>query len=132
MTRRIDKLQINALNASNNNILVVRSGRLDYESLANLTTSVSNNLILDTISANSYTSTGVGTPTIESSTNINLSANGTNGGAVVIQNSPLRLRGYTEGDIANLTPSAGDLIFNSSNTSIQFYSGSAWLTLSTS
>ena len=84
------------------------------------------------ITANSFASTGIGVPTIESATNINLSANGANGGAVVIQNSPLRLRGYTDDDIANLTPTAGDLIFNSSNTSIQFYSGNAWLTLSIS
>lgn len=184
MARRIDKLQINALNASNNQILVARGGELAFDdasnvivggatdagfanvalvaNIANLVLSLSNfttddlnegsgnlyytnarvtahveattfsNISATTIAANSFASTGIGVPTITSATNINLSANGTNGGAVVIQNSPLRLRGYTDDDIANLTPTAGDLIFNSSNTSIQFYSGNAWLTLSIS
>jgi hypothetical protein len=132
MSRRIDKLQINALNASNNSVLVVRSGQLDYEDLDNLTTSVSNNLILDTVTANSFASAGFGVPTIESATNIVLSANGINGGAVVIQDSALRLRSYDDGAVANLTASAGDMIFNSSNSRIQFYDGNAWLTLSVS
>lgn len=180
MARRIDKLQINALNAGNNQILVAREGELAFDdasnifvggatdagfanvaleaNIANLVLSIDNfttdnlnegsaNLyftnarVLDaltsatiggnlsvegSVSANSFVSTSFGIPTIESATNIVLSANSDNGGAVVIQNSPLRLRSYTEGGIANLTASAGDIVFNSSISKAQIYDGTNW------
>jgi len=80
----------------------------------------------DSVVANSFASSGFGVPTIESATNIVLSANGINGGAVVIQDSALRLRSYTEGAIANLTASAGDAVFNSSISKAQIYDGANW------
>jgi hypothetical protein len=80
----------------------------------------------DSVVANSFVSSGFGVPTIESATNIVLSANGTNGGAVVIQDSALRLRSYDDGAIANLTASAGDAIFNSSIGKAQIYDGANW------
>jgi hypothetical protein len=213
MARRIDKLQINALNASNNNILVARGGELAFDdpanifvgsatdagfanvsleanlanvaleaNVANTVLSISNfttddlnegsanlyftdsraitavdpklttanvteltnlyftnarvtasvestvfsNVQAVTITANSFASSGFGVPTIESATNIVLSANGTNGGAVVIQDSALRLRSYDDGAIANLTASAGDAIFNSSIGKAQIYDGANW------
>jgi hypothetical protein len=178
MARRIDKLQINALNASNNQILVARGGELAFDdasnvivggatdagfanvaleaNIANLVLSLSNfttddlnegsgnlyytdarvtahveattfsNISATTIAANSFASTGIGVPTIESATNINLSANGANGGAVVIQDSALRLRSFTDGAIANLTASAGDAVFNSSISKAQIYDGTNW------
>jgi hypothetical protein len=55
-----------------------------------------------------------------------LSANGANGGAVVIQNSPLRLRSYTTADRGNITAAKGDVIFNSNTSTLQFYDGVAW------
>jgi hypothetical protein len=57
-----------------------------------------------------------------------LSANGANGGAVVIQNSPLRLRSYTTVDRGNITAATGDLIFNSNVNSPQVYNGTTWST----
>ena len=36
MARRIDKLQINALNASNNQILVARGGELAFDDASNV------------------------------------------------------------------------------------------------
>ena len=82
--------------------------------------------ITGTLTANAFASAGFGVPTITSATNINLSANGANGGAVVIQNSPLRLRSYTTADRGNITAAAGDLILNSTTLTLQFYTGAAW------
>ena len=73
------------------------------------------------VTANSYVSTGVGVPTISSATNVNLSANGTNGGAVVITNSPLRLRSYTTANRGNITASRGDIIYNSTDNLPEYY-----------
>jgi len=179
MARRIDKLQINALNAGNSQILVARGGQLAFDdpanvfaassggdagfanvaleaNIANLVLTLSNfttddlnegssnlyytdarvtahvesttfsNIAAVVLSANSFASTGFGVPTITSATNINLSANGNNGGAVVIQNSPLRLRSYAAGAIANLSASAGDVIYNSSINKAQIYDGTNW------
>ena len=52
-------------------------------------------LTANTVTANSFISTGVGVPTLSSATNINLAANGINGGAVVVQSSALRLTPVT-------------------------------------
>ena len=85
--------------------------------------------ITGTMTANAFASSGFGVPTLSSATNINLSANGANGGAVVIQNSPLRLRSYTTVDRGNITAAAGDLIFNSNVNSPQVYNGTTWSTV---
>jgi hypothetical protein len=85
--------------------------------------------ITGTMTANAFASSGFGVPTLSSATNINLSANGANGGAVVIQNSPLRLRSYTTADRGNITAAAGDLIFNSNVNSPQVYNGTTWSTV---
>jgi hypothetical protein len=84
--------------------------------------------ITGTMTANAFASSGFGVPTLSSATNINLSANGANGGAVVIQNSPLRLRSYTTADRGNITAATGDLIFNSNVNSPQVYNGTTWST----
>lgn len=195
MARRIDKLQINALNASNNNILVARGGELAFDdpanvfvgtaaasgfanvagvanvalladvanvalsaNIANLVLTLSNFstdnlnegsgnlyftnarvvtavtvspiqgnvLVTGTVTANSFASGGFGVPTIESATNIVLSANGANGGAVVIDDSALRLRSYTDAARNNLTAAAGDAVFNSSVNKAQIYNGTNW------
>jgi hypothetical protein len=81
------------------------------------------------MTANAFASSGFGVPTLSSATNINLSANGANGGAVVIQNSPLRLRSYTTADRGNITAATGDLIFNSNVNSPQVYNGTTWSTV---
>lgn len=93
---------------------------------AHIESTTFSNVTAVSVAANSFTSTGFGVPTIESATNIVLSANGTNGGAVVIQDSALRLRSYDDGAIANLTASAGDAVFNSSINKAQIYDGTNW------
>ena len=78
-------------------------------------------LTANTVTANSFISTGAGVPTLSSATNINLAANGINGGAVVIQSSALRLNTYTNATRDLLTPSAGDLVYNSNTSTVQVY-----------
>ena len=86
--------------------------------------------ITGTLTANAFASSGFGVPTLTSATNINLSANAANGGAVVIQNSPLRLRSYTTVDRGNITAAAGDLIFNSTTLTNQSFNGTTWANVS--
>jgi len=82
-------------------------------------------LTANTVTANSFISTGTGVPTLSSATNINLSANGINGGAVVVQSSALRLNPVTQTVRDTFTPSAGDLVYNSNTATVQVY-GAAW------
>jgi hypothetical protein len=98
--------------------------------LANITVSGnvnSSNLNTNVMYANTFISTGVGIPTIDSITNINLNANGSIGGAVVIGSSPLRFRSYTTVDTGNLTPSTGDTIYNTTTSGLQVWNGAAWV-----
>ena len=133
MARKISRLQINAGPASNNDILVVEGNDLVYKNLANINAGISPNSNVEgnirftgSVTANSFASSGVGVPTLTSATNINLNANGYNGGAVVIQNSALRLRSYSTLNLANLTASSGDVIYNSNTLTVQYYNGSSW------
>jgi len=82
-------------------------------------------LTANTVTANSFISTGTGVPTLSSATNINLAANGINGGAVVVQSSALRLNPVTQAIRDTFTPSTGDLIYNSNTATVQVY-GTAW------
>lgn len=75
--------------------------------------------------ANNFASTGNGVPTITSTTNINLTASA----AVVVTNSPLRLRSFTTAQIANLTPMSGDLVYNSTTNQFQGYANNNWVNL---
>jgi hypothetical protein len=78
--------------------------------------------ISGTVTANLFTTTGTGSSTIEAATNLNLDA----GNAVVISNSPLRLKSYTTAQRNALTAQAGDLIYNTDNTRVEFYENGAW------
>ena len=82
-----------------------------------------NRLVADVVTANSYVSTGTGTPTLTSATNINLSANG----AVVIQSSPLRLKTYTLPTANALSSVAGDIVYMSNTNSIHAFDGTTWV-----
>ena len=136
MARKISRLQINAGPASNNDILVVEGNDLVYKNLANINAGISPNSNVEgnirftgSVTANTFSSSGFGVPTLTSATNINLNANGYNGGAVVIQNSALRLRSYSTLNLANLTASSGDVIYNSNTLTVQYYNGSSWATI---
>jgi hypothetical protein len=132
--RRISRLQIETGAASNNDILVVEGGNFVFRNLANVNAGISPNSNVEgnirftgSVTANSFASTGFGVPTVSSATSINLNANGANGGAVVVQNSALRLRSYTTANLTSLTPSVGDVIYNTSVQSIQIYNGTTWV-----
>ena len=133
MARRISRLQINAGAASNNDILVVQGNDLVYKNLANIYAGISPNSNVEgnirftgSVTANTFASAGFGVPTLTSATNINLSANGANGGAVVLTSSPIRLRSYTTANRSNIIATVGDTIYNSNLNVPQYYNGSAW------
>ena len=133
MARRISRLQIGTTTASNNDILVVESGNFVFKNLANVNAGISPNSNVEgnirftgSVTANSFASTGFGVPTVTSATSINLSANGANGGAVVVQNSALRLRSYSTGNLSSLTAVEGDLVYNNTTKTLQFYNGTVW------
>ena len=65
---------------------------------------------------------GVGTPTLISPSNIILSASN----AVVLKDGTLRLASFTNAETSSLTPSEGDIIFNSTVGKVLIYSGSEW------
>jgi len=92
---------------------------------SNINLTVGNIIITGNISANSFVSTGNGIPSIESDTNINLRANN----AVVITNSVLRLRTFTNAQLANVIATNGDLIYNTSNNKFQGYANNVWVDL---
>ena len=74
--------------------------------------------------ANSFISTGSGIPTLQSGTSINLTANN----AVVITNSVLRIRSYSDTDRnTNIIPQTGDVIFNTTSNVLQYYSNGQWI-----
>jgi len=80
------------------------------------------NITANSVTSNSFISAGSGVPTLESSTNINLAANV----AVVVTQSVLRLASFTDGQVANLSAVAGDIVYNSTNSKFQGYTTSGW------
>jgi hypothetical protein len=99
--------------------------------LGNVTTTGAlnvNKLAVDTLTANTVTSSGTGIPTISSTTNVNLSAEN----AVVVTQSVFRLANFTQAAVANLTPQAGDMVYNTTYANIQIYTGTRWGNLTVS
>lgn len=133
MARRIDSTQIKSLGnllIAGQYIVLEANGRISSTGGIAPNSNVEGNIrFTGSITANTFTSTGVGVPGIVSATNINLSANGTNGGAVVVTNSPLRFRSYTTADRGNIVASAGDVIYNTTTVTLQYYNGSNWANL---
>jgi len=121
---------ITAINTIVANALIIRDTPISDEFLlgqvirANVITA--NTITTNVIFANSFVSTGTGTPTLSSATNINLSAGGAAGGAVVITSSALRFKSYNTTDRANITAAAGDVIFNTTFSSLQYFTGNVW------
>jgi hypothetical protein len=75
------------------------------------------------VTANNYIGSGPGIPTISSPTTLNLSSIL---GVRIIGGGPLKLPTLTSGQIANLTPANGDLIYNSTVNKFQGYENGAW------
>ena len=105
------------------NIFPLLNQKANVSDLANL--NITNLGVANSISANSFISTGTGVPTLSSSTNINLDANA----AVVVTRSVFRLANFTDGQVANLIGVAGDIVFNSTNNKFQGYTTSGWVDL---
>ena len=74
------------------------------------------------ITANAFYSSGAGSLYLSSNTNVNLTAIN----AVAVTQSVFRLASFTTAATANLTPQAGDLIYNTTIGNVQVYSGSAF------
>jgi hypothetical protein len=77
------------------------------------------------VTASAFAITSVGTPTIESATNINLTA----GGSVLITTSSLRLASFSDAQTSSLTAANGDMIYNSTTHKFMGYASGSWIQL---
>ena len=58
--------------------------------------------------------------------NIKVNTISTNDGNNVAMQVPLNLKNYTTTERDALTSSAGDVIYNTTDSKVQFYNGSSW------
>jgi hypothetical protein len=77
------------------------------------------------VTADSFISTGAGTPTLESATNLDLQA----GNAVRVIGAPFRLANLNSTQRTALTPANGDMIYNTTANRIQAYQNGSWINL---
>ena len=95
----------------------------DVTSLGSTTT---NSITVGSLTASgTIQSTGVGSPTIESASNIVLDA----ADAVVVQTGTFRLPSFTTTERNALTPANGDIIYNTTDNKFQGYENGAWANL---
>ena len=59
-------------------------------------------------------------------TNVKVNTISTSSGNNVAMQVPLNLKSYTTTDRDALTSSAGDVIYNTTDSKVQFYNGSSW------
>lgn len=87
---------------------------------------VENDLIVSNeVRAGSFTSTGTGSPVLESNTTIDLTA----GTAVRVTSSPLRFASFTTTQRDLLSAANGDVIYNTTANKFQGYENGAWVNL---
>jgi len=58
--------------------------------------------------------------------NVKVNTISTSSGNNVAMQVPLNLKSYTTTERNALTSSAGDIIYNTTDSKVQFYNGSAW------
>jgi len=58
--------------------------------------------------------------------NVKVNTISTNDGNNVAMQVPLNLKSYTTTERNALTSSAGDVIYNTTDSKVQFYNGSSW------
>ena len=58
--------------------------------------------------------------------NVKVNTISTNDGNNVAMQVPLNLKNYTTTERNALTSSAGDMIYNTTDSKVQFYNGSSW------
>jgi hypothetical protein len=75
------------------------------------------------VTAGNFIGGGAGTPTITSTTNLDLSAASS---VRVIGGGTFRLPSLTTAQIANLVAVNGDIVYNSTTSTIQAYAGNVW------
>lgn len=114
---------------TNRDILVNETDTLDTVTSRGATTDNDlsiGNLTANTVFFNELDVTGTGTVTIEAATNLILDAVN----AVVVQSSPFRVASFTTAERDNLTPSNGDIIYNTDTSKFQgYYANTAWADL---
>jgi hypothetical protein len=59
-------------------------------------------------------------------TNVKVNTISTSSGNNVAMQVPLNLKSYTTTERNALTSSAGDMIYNTTDSKVQFYNGSSW------
>lgn len=59
-------------------------------------------------------------------TNVKVNTISTSSGNNVAMQVPLNLKSYTTTERNALTSAAGDVIYNTTDSKVQFYNGSAW------
>lgn len=112
-----NSVDLSVLNNVENNIVIVEGLEDGGEMGGDLNVS-------GHITGSSFNTVGAGIPTIISDTNLQLSASN----AVVVTNSPLRLRAFTTDEINGLIANKGDLVYNSTEDKFYGYNG-AWIAL---
>lgn len=86
---------------------------------------IENDLVANSIRANSIVTTGTGSPVLESDTTIELSA----AERVSVSNSPFRVAVVTTDQRDTISAVNGDIIYNSTVDKFQGYSNSIWVNL---
>ena len=82
-------------------------------------------LVSGSITAEEISVGTAGTPTLFSSTNINLSASN----AVIVTDTPLRMNPQTNATIGTFALSTGDIVYNSDDNDLYVRRGSSWVSL---
>jgi len=84
--------------------------------------------VRNVVYAESFQATSVGSPTVTSSSSINLSAND----RVYVNKSPINLADYTETTRDDIVAIDGDIVYNSTDNKFQGYANGAWVDVSNS